>query len=163
MRGRCKVTRFHLLRKRGKCDVWSSTKILLNEADIQPKKYITFFINDSELFTDRYQTYNFCRACVGSARHEVSGESLKRKPRYSTKVTVFSKRSALITDRNQTHIFCSVSVQNARYDVSGKSRQLKLSYRWRGRGCPWEVPRIIDGSHPNRKRYSLEIRLCGLQ
>lgn len=96
------------------------------------EKYIAFLINGSELFTDRYQTYKVCSACVGSAKHEVSGQSLQRKPRYSTKVTVFSKWNSLITDRNQNHIFCSVSVGNARYDVSGKSHQWRPRFRWRG-------------------------------
>jgi len=81
---------FYLLRMRGKCDVRNSRKFLLNEADIQPIKYITFLINGSELFTNRYQTY-VCSVCVGSARHEVSGESLQTKPRYSTKFIVFFK------------------------------------------------------------------------
>lgn len=153
---------FHLLRMRGKCDVRSSRKILLNEADTQPKKYITFLINGSDIFTDRYQTY-VCNACVGSARHEVSGESLQRKPRYSTKVTVFSKWSALITDRNQTHIFCSVSVGNARYDISRNPTNGSRDTYEEGRGSPCKVPWIIDGSQPNRKRYSLEMRLRGLQ
>jgi len=30
-------------------------------------------------------------------------------------------------------------------------------------GSPCKVPWIIDGSQPNRKCYSLEMRLCGLQ
>jgi len=81
MRGDCKVQCFICYACAGSATYEVPRKILLNEADIQPKKYITFLINGSELFTDRYQTYNVCSARVGSARHEVSGESLQRKPR----------------------------------------------------------------------------------
>ena len=56
------------------CCVWNFRKNSRIEDEVQPRRYFVLQRLWPSLLTDQNHTYNFCRACVDSARHGISGK-----------------------------------------------------------------------------------------